>query len=104
MKRRNQKTKRNAKIVFTCAHQGMTSGLPMYAIMLQSNVKKPIPKPVEYPNSWLTTTLFGAIQQTQLNVLRAVKIYPGNQYHTKLPSIASRKNFSRLMCFVSTFP
>lgn len=70
----------------TCEKEltGVTRGLPMKDIMLQSKVKTLIPKPVLTPNNVFTTTLFGAIQQTQLNMLRAVKRYPGTQYQAKL--------------------
>lgn len=33
------------------AYQGVTSGLPLYAIMLQSNVIKLMPSPELYPKS-----------------------------------------------------
>ena len=52
----------------------MTNGLPTKEIIAQSNVKNPIPRPDWYPNNWLTTMLFGAIQHTQLKMLSAVKI------------------------------
>jgi len=70
----------------------------MKAIMLQSKVRRLMPRPLFVPNSALTTMLLGAIQQTQLNMLSAVNRYPGIQYHTKLQAIAMQKNFWRLMC------
>lgn len=55
------------------AHQGVAKGEPIYAICAQSKVIIDIPRPELYPNNWLTTMLLGAIQQTQLNTLRAEK-------------------------------
>ena len=53
------------------AHQGVARGDPMYAIWAQSKVIRDMPKPLVYPNKWLTVMLFGAIQQTQLKKLSA---------------------------------
>jgi len=58
--------------MLTCAHHGTTSGEPMYAIWPQSKVSPDMPRPDTTPKSWLTTTLLGAIQQTQLKTDRAV--------------------------------
>ncbi len=58
---------------------GVTNGLPKKAIIDQSKVKIPIPRPVFVPNRALTVRLLGAIQQTQLNILSAVKRYPGRK-------------------------
>lgn len=74
----------------------------MNAISDQSNVIIDIPRPLVYPNIWLTfyddkqmvsraqtmqgetilTTLFGAIHVTQENWESAVKMYPGKKYQT----------------------
>ena len=63
---------------------GITRGLPKADIATQSKVNRPIPKPLMEPKRLFTTTLFGAIQQTQLKMLSPVHRYPGTQYHTKL--------------------
>lgn len=54
-----QKKKTSAAIVFASDHQGVTKGLEMYEIMVQSNVKTPIPSPVVVPNNELTTVSLG---------------------------------------------
>lgn len=76
---------------------GVTRGLPMKEIILQSKVRTLIPKPVLTPNNVLTTTLLGTIQQIQLNMLRPVNRYPGTQYQAKLAKNAYRKKRSRLI-------
>lgn len=57
----------------------------------QSKVRMLMPKPVEVPNKVFRTTLFGAIQHIQLNMLNPVKRYPGTQYQTKLQASAMKK-------------
>ena len=54
-------------------HTGMTSGLTREEIIAQSKVMVLIPIPVFVPNNTLITMFFGAIQQTQLNMLNPVK-------------------------------
>lgn len=41
---------------FRCTHQEVISGLPVHAICPQSNVRIPIPRPLDTPNNWLTVT------------------------------------------------
>jgi hypothetical protein len=99
-----QKQTTRATTVLASDHQGVTKGLPMYEIMDQSKVRMPIPRPVDVPKSVFTTTLLGAIQQTQLNMLNPVHKYPGTQYHTKLHPSAIQKNFSRETWRFSVLP
>ena len=73
-KRYSQKKNTMPAAMLSSAHQGVASGDPMYAIWLQSKVRIDIPRPETDPNSWLTTTLFGAIQQTQLKYDKAWKM------------------------------
>ena len=61
----SQKKNTNPPATLASAHHGVARGLPRYAIWAQSNVTRLMPRPETYPNSWLTTILFGAIQQTQ---------------------------------------
>lgn len=72
--------------------------------MDQSNVKMLMPSPVDVPNKELRTTLFGAIQHTQLKTLRPVQRKPGTKYHAKLHAIMIARNFSREMWRGSGLP
>ena len=92
-----QKKNTNPIPTFASAHQGVANGLPIKAIWLQSNVTSDIPKPDVYPNNWLILIFLGAIQQTQENWERAVKMYPGKKYQVNEPMNAKRKNRSREM-------
>ena len=62
--------------MFSCVHQGNISGLPAQEICPQSNVRSPIPSPLDTPNNWLTVTLFGHIQHTHENIDKAVNMKP----------------------------
>ena len=66
--------------------------------MDQSKVTMLMPKPDTVPNKLFRVTLFGAIQHTQLNMLKPVKKKPGTQYQIKLQASAMKKKRSRLMC------
>ena len=63
----------------TLHHHGTIKGLPIQLICVQSNVNTLIPKPLYTPNRWFTGTLFGTIHATQLNTLRAAKMYAGRK-------------------------
>ena len=69
---RGSSTKKKHAKICTSAHQGTNSGLPIHVIWAQSNVRMPIPRPSETPNSWLMTTSCGLIQQMYENVDSAV--------------------------------
>jgi hypothetical protein len=99
-----QKNSTKDAMVLTCAHQGTTSGFVVNEIIDQSSVMTLMPRPETVPNSWLTTTFFGAAQHTQLNTESAVKKYPGTQYQMKLHANAMTKKRSRLMCLRSRLP
>ena len=82
-------------------HTGVTSGLPIKDIIDQSKVKTLMPKPDAVPNKEFTTTLFGAIQHIQLNMLNPVKRYPGTRHQVKLLQASAMKKKlkrSRLIC------
>ena len=72
MGQRIQYTMKKPAKICTSAHQGTISGLPMHVIWAQSNVRMPIPRPPDTPNSWLMTTSCGLIQQIYENVDSAV--------------------------------
>lgn len=83
-------------------------------IWVQSNVNNPIPRPVDTPNSWLTTLFLGAIQQTHEKYDKAVKTkpgwcisvfaysidpqyLPGKKYHANDPAIHTMRNLNLLI-------
>ena len=76
MGQRIQYTMKKPAKIWTSAHQGTMSGLPIQVICAQSKVKTLMPRPAETPKSWLTTMSFGLIQQTNEKMDRAVKMYP----------------------------
>jgi hypothetical protein len=69
--------------------------LNMSALHRSTGRKWNIPSPVCIPKIWLTTALFGAIQQIHVKYDKAVKIRPGNQYHTNAMRRATKKNRRR---------
>ena len=71
---------KNPVKIWTSAHQGTMSGLPIQVICDQSNVRMLIPSPPDDPNSWLMTMSFGLIQHTNEKIESAWNRYPATKY------------------------